>query len=298
MTSAPSNTERTYLPTAAAQVVARNAAASTLGASVVALLVTPLDVAKVRMQAHVCPVGGSMPCIDPAHPSGTADAMRKVVRAEGVRALWRGLWPTLVLAVPTTGLYFTMYEALRGHAGLSALSAGACARVIAATAASPLELARTALQAGAPGGMSAVLSRVRRDAGARALWRGLLPTLMRDVPFSGIYWSAYERLKDQDRSPLPNSLFKGEAAVPLVAGIAAGSLAALCTIPADVVKTRRQAATQGKYVQSVGGIVSDIVASDGIRGLFKGAAPRIAKVGPSCAIMMGSYELFKRWFGA
>lgn len=282
----------------AARVIVRNAAASTMGASVVALLVTPLDVAKVRMQAHVCPVGGSVPCVDPAHPSSTVDAMRKVVRVDGIRGLWRGLWPTLVLAVPTTGLYFTIYEALRNHLDFSPIQAGASARVIAATAASPLELARTALQAGTPGGMFSVLNRIRAGQGARALWRGLLPTLMRDVPFSSIYWCAYERLKDPKKSPLPAPLFNTPS-VPLVAGICAGSAAAVFTIPADVVKTRRQASTAaGVPSHTVSAIVRDILRTDGVRGFLKGTAPRMAKIGPSCAIMMGSYELFRKWFGA
>lgn len=309
----------------AARAVARNAAASTLGASVVALLVTPLDVVKVRMQAHVCPVGGALPCADPMHPAGVLDAMRKIAAAEGAPALWRGLPVTLALAVPTTGLYFTVYEALRARAPpdlagpVAALCAGAAARVVAATAASPLELARTALQAGATGreqSVGALLRGLYARRGASALWRGLGPTLARDVPFSAVYWAGYATLKDPARSPLPRSMFRGgnERAVPLVAGIVAGSAAALATIPADVVKTRRQAAAArsaaacGPECGVVGsvkptpagvrGIVREIVRNEGVRGLFKGAAPRVAKVGPSCAIMMGSYELFRGWLGA
>lgn len=284
--------------------VARNAAASTMGASVVALLVTPLDVAKVRMQAHVCPVGGSMPCADPAHPNGTVDMMRRIVRADGVRGLWRGLTPTLILAVPTTGFYFTLYEAMRSHCGMSPLVAGASARVVAATVASPLELARTQLQAGTshgnkdankPKGRSGganvlhVLRNVRNSNGTLALWRGLFPTLLRDAPFSAIYWNAYEQLRHGDIPALNN---------PLTAGIAAGSTAAFCTTPADVVKTRRQAATGniggGNTVRN---IIRQIYETEGLRGFFRGAAPRLAKIAPSSAIMMGSYEMFRKWFG-
>lgn len=32
--------------------------------------------------------------------------------------------------------------------------------------------------------------------GSRALWRGLPPTLWRDVPFSAIYWMGYEQCKN------------------------------------------------------------------------------------------------------
>lgn len=318
-----------------------NAVASTLGAAVVATVVTPLDVVKVRLQAHVCPVGGSAVCEDPQHMRGTVDAVRKIVRADGVRGLWRGLNVTLLLAIPTTGLYFTLYQSFLEHlttwsarsksdgsgdeSALSttqpptkpaaspalALVAGASARVAAATIASPLELARTTLQAGTTrtgDSVASVLTRVARTQGVGSLWRGLGPTLLRDAPFSAIYWGVYEALKDGSRSPLPQRMFTHDGrprfGVYLASGIGAGSLAALCTVPADVIKTRRQAfmvptdASRLASHQSLPprsmDIARDIVTNEGLRGLFRGAGPRVAKVAPACAIMMGSFELIRR----
>eukprot|EP00172_Hildenbrandia_rubra_P000546 Plantae.Rhodophyta-Hildenbrandia_rubra.ctg12832.p1 GENE.Plantae.Rhodophyta-Hildenbrandia_rubra.ctg12832~~Plantae.Rhodophyta-Hildenbrandia_rubra.ctg12832.p1 ORF type:complete len:333 (+),score=53.10 Plantae.Rhodophyta-Hildenbrandia_rubra.ctg12832:46-999(+) len=289
--------------------VIRNAAASTLGASLVALLVTPLDVVKVRMQAHVCPVAGTIPCVDPGHVYGASDAARKIIRAEGVRGLWRGLNVTLALAVPTTGLYFTMYEQLRMRVRTRfptwekervAILAGGSARVVSATLAGPLELARINLQAGVggPGATvwSVLLGLYRRD-GFLALWRGLGPTLVRDAPFSAIYWSAYEFLKGGKSSPL--SGVGNDFSRFLLAGTGAGSLAAFVTVPADVIKTRRQA----NLVQppgastSLGAVARDILREEGVGGLYRGVGPRVAKVAPACAIMMGSYEMFRSFFG-
>lgn len=288
------------------RAVARNAAASTLGASVVALVVTPLDVMKVRMQAHVCPVGGVVPCADPGHVSGMGDALRKVVRADGVRGLWRGLSATLALAVPTTGLYFSMYEAFMAQAaavdgitdGCAAVLSGASARVVTATFASPVELARVRVQAGDRQGVWAIVKEVHRRDGTRALWRGLGPTLLRDAPFSAIYWGAYEMLKDPTRSPLPSKLLDKEHVFAgyLVSGVGAGGLAALLTVPADVVKTRRQALVSSVGDRGPSGtfdIARGIYREEGARGLLRGVGPRVVKVAPSCAIMMGTYELFK-----
>lgn len=287
--------------------IARNAAASTLGASVTGLVVTPLDVVKVRMQAHVCPVGGVLPCEDPAHVAGVRDALQKIVRADGIRGLWRGLNATLALAVPTTGLYFTMYEAFMSQAarspslsdGMSAVVSGGAARIVTATAASPIELARIRLQAGSQGSMSSIIHRIYREDGVRALWRGLGPTLARDAPFSAIYWGCYEFLKDPKRSPMPPQLLSHERGLTgyLCAGVGAGSLAAFVTLPADVIKTRRQAAEQAAVgPTSLLRIARTIVAEEGVRGLFRGVGPRVIKVAPACAIMMGSYELFKTLF--
>lgn len=46
-------------------------------------------------------------------PSGTLDALMKISRNEGVRALWSGLPPTLAMAIPSTVLYFTSYDLIK-----------------------------------------------------------------------------------------------------------------------------------------------------------------------------------------
>ena len=79
----------------------------------------------------------------------------------------------------------------------------------------------------------------------RSLWRGLVPTLWRDVPFSGMYWLTYERTKARledlqlARSQAPT--FGSQFRISFLSGAAAGSVAALVTQPFDVVKTQVQA---------------------------------------------------------
>ena len=94
--------------------------------------------------------------------NSTLDGLRKIARNEGLTTLWRGLSPTLVMAVPANIIYFTGYEWLRFNTKspiykvtkdeYAPLVAGSVARVLAATAVSPIELLRTRLQAsqGAP----------------------------------------------------------------------------------------------------------------------------------------------------
>ena len=49
--------------------------------------------------------------------NGTADAFAKITRQEGFGALYRGLPPTLVMAVPLTVMYFTAYDRLSDQLG-------------------------------------------------------------------------------------------------------------------------------------------------------------------------------------
>lgn len=80
----------------------------------------------------------------------------------------------------------------------------------------------------------------------RSLWRGTSATLLRDLPFSAIYWSAVEWSRanlqrtlssaSQPSSPVTSSLLL----VNMLAGTVSGALAAAVTTPLDVVKTRMQ----------------------------------------------------------
>ncbi|KAF4308610.1 putative mitochondrial carrier protein [Botryosphaeria dothidea] len=143
--------------------------------------------------------------------TSTFDGLRKIARNEGARTLWRGLSPTLAMAVPANVIYFAGYDWLRySPASLvrknfsdtyAPLIAGSTARVLAAIAVSPIEMFRTRMQAThSPQGSSGSHFRdtlrgmrdlVRQD-GWTSLWRGLWLTLWRDVPFSAIYWWGYE----------------------------------------------------------------------------------------------------------
>lgn len=87
--------------------------------------------------------------------------MYKIIKYEGVAALWKGLSPALLMSVPANVIYFVGYDYLRdliqpyasidSNRDYSPLVAGAVARTIAVTIISPIELFRTRLQATAVG---------------------------------------------------------------------------------------------------------------------------------------------------
>ncbi|EGO51452.1 hypothetical protein NEUTE1DRAFT_88877 [Neurospora tetrasperma FGSC 2508] len=144
--------------------------------------------------------------------NSTLDGLRKIARNEGFTSLWRGLSPTLLMAIPANIIYFTGYEWLRFNPSspiqqtvkeeYAALVAGAGARILAATAVGPIELFRTRMQASPGSTTGSHLTHTFRGIkdmvyahGYRSLWRGLTLTLWRDVPFSGMYWWGYETIR-------------------------------------------------------------------------------------------------------
>ncbi|KAK4681383.1 Carrier protein, mitochondrial [Podospora pseudoanserina] len=145
--------------------------------------------------------------------NSTFDGLRKIARNEGITTLWRGLSPTLVMAVPANIIYLTGYDWLRLNPAspiqrtsvrddMAPLVAGITARMVAAAVVSPIELFRTRMQAAQGGSSSEHLAETLRGVkdmvnthGYRSLWRGLTLTLWRDVPFSGMYWWGYETIR-------------------------------------------------------------------------------------------------------
>lgn len=276
---------------------------------------------------HICPCDskGTFPNVKPAQPlNGTIDAFIKISRSEGVASLWSGLSPTLISALPSTVIYFVAYEQfkarflefhykhlaeIKGSARgreipvLIPLMAGVSARICAVTFVSPVELIRTKMQSEKmtyPQVSSAIRTVVQTQ-GIWGLWRGLPPTILRDVPFSGIYWSCYETIKSHFGVVEPTFGFS------FVAGAISGSIAATVTTPFDVIKTHEQiefgekvifAEKPVKDVPSRGMLkrLSTIYAINGLRGVFSGLGPRLFKVAPACAIMISTFEYSKSFF--
>lgn len=329
---------------------------STISAFTTALVATPLDVVKIRLQAqqknfyknkcflycnglmehlcycvngqgtgHIHKPNGDTISIDPRHVkwykrpipghfNGTLDALVKISRSEGIMSLWSGLPPTLLMAIPATVVYFTVYDRLRadlwswlGTANQPLwipVSCGAAARCIAVTTISPLEMVRTKMQSQKLSywEVAVAIKQLVKLEGPLSLWRGLGPTLFRDVPFSSIYWAGYESAKQKFDQRQPTPLFT------MLAGSACGAIAAISTLPFDVAKTHRQIELgerdlidpskrdTKKAPRGTFQVLMKIFRQNGVSGLFSGITPRVIKVAPSCAIMISCYEYGKQFF--
>ena len=277
------------------------------GAIITALLMTPLDVVKIRLQAqnrlmhkgdcfvyrnglmdHLCTCfNGADSWYNRRIPGGryhgSLDALVKIARAEGLGSLWSGLPPTLVMAVPQVILYFTVYEETKRFMGyheihnpnpLLPVMSGGMARTIAVTAVSPLELIRTKIQSEKIK-YSEIFSAVRysvKSQGLRSLYKGWVSTVWRDVPFSMVYWYGYETLKTKVLMHRNTKSLNSFAT--FLCGATAGSFAAAITCPLDVVKTFRQVQLGekelNKHARKTTNLIREVYQTKGFQGLFAG----------------------------
>lgn len=120
---------------------------------------------------------------------------------------------------------------------------------------------------------------VVRQLGFRRLYQGSIATLLRDVPFSLIFFPLQAKLKLIGKTPGEKPSFYAV----FWGGIVAGALASALVTPADVVKTRYQAtnapliglsfrAETSQVFQQFGKIWRE----EGITAFFKGAGWRAA----------------------
>ncbi|CAB4062281.1 SLC25A38 [Lepeophtheirus salmonis] len=163
--------------------VLRSFIAGSFSASVSTVLFQPLDLIKTRMiQRTVVFDGATMVTVT-----------REVLSSDAkILGLWKGIAPSLLRTVPGVGIHFSSLTfldkiGLKGKDTLSSLICGMMARSTAALITIPLTVVK-----------------VRKE-GYRGMSSGLIPTILRDAPFSGIYLAFYSTLKQKAQcSTLPD----------------------------------------------------------------------------------------------
>lgn len=266
----------------------------------------------------------------------------KIVQREGLRGLYRGLPPAVTGVFPEKAIKLSMNDYLtailsRPDGTISipmAMLAGGGAGFSQVIVTNPMELVMINMQdAAAKGRKNKSMFHLARNLGLSGLYKGTQATLLRDVPFSMVFFSLNANLRTQ--------LTDSEGNLPIsrvfLAGIASGSTAAALSTPMDVIKTRLQAAasdsikaparTAATDVSAITGTQSPststrpfstsstaaassrkesirytgilqcarhIYATEGVRGFFSGVLPRVLIISPLFGITLFFYDIQRR----
>ncbi|CAM4733910.1 unnamed protein product [Leuciscus chuanchicus] len=274
--------------------------------------VFPIDLAKTRLQnqQNGCRLYTSM-----------SDCLIKTIRSEGYFGMYRGAAVNLTLVTPEKAIKLAANDFFRFHLSkdgqkltllremLAGCGAGTC-QVIVTT---PMEMLKIQLQdagriaaqrklmpqAVTPGGPVELKSptamqltrELLKEKGIAGLYKGLGATLLRDVPFSIIYFPLFANLNNLGKKG-------GEGPAPFyvsfLSGCAAGSTAAVAVNPVDVIKTRLQSLTRGSQEDTYSGVtdcIRKILRNEGPTAFLKGAYCRALVIAPLFGIAQVIYFL-------
>ncbi|TVY73288.1 Calcium-binding mitochondrial carrier protein Aralar1, partial [Lachnellula suecica] len=263
-----------------------------------AFMVYPIDLVKTRMQNQRSSRVGEMMY------KNSLDCAKKVIRNEGFTGLYSGVLPQLVGVAPEKAIKLTVNDLVRAHFSdqsgkiwipheiLAGGTAGACQVIFT----NPLEIVKIRLQVQGEVAKSAT-NVPRRSAmwivknlGLIGLYKGASACLLRDVPFSAIYFPTYNHLK---RDYFGESQTKKLGILQLLtAGAIAGMPAAYLTTPCDVIKTRLQVeARKGESsYTSLRHCARTIFAEEGFKAFFKGGPARVLRSSPQFGFTLAAYE--------
>lgn len=255
----------------------------------------------------------------PAAYRSPLDCAVKMVRHEGVLALYRGALPALSSQVLENAALFSANGMFRRmwlrHVGEEpSLAAhvflGGCSGVFSVAAMCPAEVVKCRMQvlraAQRGGGSSApaqgaaplpyatplqCLRHAFRTEGPRGLYRGVTALWARDIPYNALYFGTYElctflsmralgREHRDDLSPL----------AVLVSGGSAGSVAWSVVFPFDLVKSRMQ--TGG--TDSLPACLRRILREEGLRGFYPGWSAAVLRAFPANGALFVGYELTRK----
>ncbi|KAJ1733011.1 mitochondrial thiamine pyrophosphate transporter [Coemansia sp. Benny D160-2] len=181
----------------------------------------PLDLLRTRFVAQ------GIGAASRVHKS-IAGAVVQILRDDGPRGLYRGLWPACLQIMPYMGIMFASYDVLgsaykrmratvvtshgvvaRTVDSMQDALIGGSAAVVSKCCVYPLDLARKRLQIQGPRlssyaqgavprytGLANALVSIVRSEGPRALFRGLTPSLIKAAPASATVFFVYGQTRD------------------------------------------------------------------------------------------------------
>jgi len=227
---------------------------------------------------------------------GIAECFRRTTRDEGVAALWRGNTANVIRYFPTQALNFAFRDTYKkmfaykkerdGYAKWMAgnLASGGMAGATSLLFVYSLDYARTRLgndmknsKGGGErqfNGLVDVYKKTLASDGIAGLYRGFGPSVLGIIVYRGLYFGMYDSIKPV----LLVGPLEGNFLASFLLGWTVTTGAGVASYPLDTIR-RRMMMTSGeavKYKSSMDA-ARQIVAKEGVKSLFKGAAANILR---------------------
>uniref|UniRef100_A0A8C5WGL4 Mitochondrial thiamine pyrophosphate carrier n=1 Tax=Leptobrachium leishanense TaxID=445787 RepID=A0A8C5WGL4_9ANUR len=290
------------------------AIAGSLSGLVTRVMISPLDVLKIRFQLQIERSSGHGAM---GKYRGIVQAARVIRGEEGLQGFWKGHVPAQLLSVSYGAVQFASFEILTEVCHTSAsldprspavhFLCGGLAACSATLAVQPLDTLRTRFASqGEPKvyqNLRHAVAAMYQTEGPFTFYRGLLPTLISVFPYAGLQFSTYNFLKRLWDLVLPQERTKKDHMRNLLCGSGAGVISKIATYPLDLFKKRlqvggfeqaRSAFGEVRTYRGLADCVSRVRREEGVRGFFKGLSPSLLKAALSTGLTFFSYETFCR----
>ena len=219
----------------------------------------------------------------------------------GYRGIYKGMGSIAAGSAPGAALFFVCYETCKERLPIEnpmtlIVTAGCIAETMACIIRNPTEVVKQRTQTSSIGSSLQTLKTLLAQDGIPGFYRGFVGTLARELPFVAIQYPLWEKLKTiavaERGATQPHALDqpvlpKATPAEAAICGAVAGGVAAACTTPMDVVKTRLMLAT---HRMSWFGTFRTIVKEEGLMALTKGMVPRVGWISAGGFIFLGGYS--------
>ncbi|XP_020288831.1 mitochondrial folate transporter/carrier [Pseudomyrmex gracilis] len=273
------------------------------GGVVSTLMLHPLDLIKIRFAVNDGQVRAA-----PQY-NGLVNAVKQIIKTEGVRGLYRGVTPNVLGSGSSWGCYFYFYNMIKTtiQGGNSKKPLGPSMHMLAAAKAgvltvlvtNPIWVVKTRLCLQYAGdvdlaeskryrGMIDALKKIYKNEGIRGLYKGLVPGLF-GVSHGAMQFMTYEEMKNKynnyRNAPIDSKLSIMEYTIfaALSKLIAAGS-----TYPYQVVRARLQ--DHHHDYRGTWDCIQCTWRYEGWRGFFKGLSANLTRVVPATVITFVVYE--------
>ena len=244
---------------------------------------------------------------------GTFSVIKKIFEMEGFRGFFRGGLLSIGKSTLSAGLFFTGLENFHvltndlrtiKYIPVNAVDfLNACvSKTLTTFVTNPVIVVKTRFEIVGNNEYSSVANAVAsiyKKEGLKGFYTGILATLVRDVPYAGIQYSAYKfgmdtysKYSSKGINPYDSSMLVS------MFGAASATYAVLLTYPFDNLRVRLQcndlASIANVRLSGLTSMIRQVYVEEGIRGFYLGFVPRIMKKAASSSVIWVLYENIRR----
>lgn len=280
--------------------------------------VAPLERVKIIMQVH-----GMQATADGSTKLGIISTGRRVVREEGVLALWRSNGVNCIRIVPVYALKFGLNDTFkelytqpgqdvsRGLHTWQLVAAGGSAGAVQGSLTYPLDLVKTRLALAKDMGVhySGIGDCIRRTVaqeGVRGLYSGFGLSLWVVIPYVAIQMSTFDVMQRKlrglvsaDNDVTGHGLSLGAlGGTKALAGACAGIATQTATYPGNTMIKRMQSNGAGgkpKVYASTFDCIRKIMGKEGVGGFYRGLGLNVIKGIPNAMIQFMAYDVIRHY---